>query len=174
MGEERVTNVMESGNDSGEAGQPDDGMRTPAGQSPSGLRFMDQVRRNAVAIISLVVAVVALSYNTWRNEKTEHTRNIREAGFLVIDKLSDLQSTVFKLRYGDADEGTVQNGWAEVLAINDLCYAMPDRVQDSSKALVMIWDGKARSLRENENYEVVDQALDQTRADVLAALKELR
>ena len=135
---------------------------------------MEQVRGNAVAIISLVVAIVALSYNTWRNEKTEDNRNIREAGFLVIDKLSDLQSTVFELRYGDGDERTVQNGWAQVLAINDLCYAMPDTVQDSSQSLLMIWDSKARSLRQNDNYRAVDEALDETRAQVLQALRELQ
>ena len=136
--------------------------------------FMEQVRRNSVAIISLVVAVVALSYNTWRNEKTEDNRNIREAGFLVIDKLSDLQGMVFELRYGDGDERTVQSGWAEVLAINDLCYAMPEPVQDSSKSLVMVWDRKARNLRENDNYEQLDRALDETRAQVLEALRDLQ
>jgi len=37
-------------------------------------RFLEQVRRNSVALISLVVAVTSLSYNTWRNEATEHNR----------------------------------------------------------------------------------------------------
>lgn len=166
--------------DSGEQtvpGQPSEKDENPESAPPSASRspgLLEQVRRNAVAIISLVVAVVALSYNTWRNEKTEDNRNVREAGFLVIDKLSDLQSTVFELRYGDGDERTVQNGWAQVLAINDLCYAMPDSVQDSSRSLLMIWDGKARSLRENDNYQAIDSALDDTRAQVLQALRDLQ
>jgi len=43
-----------------------------------------QVRSNAVALISLAVALTALSYNTWRNERTEHNRNIRVAAFEVL------------------------------------------------------------------------------------------
>jgi hypothetical protein len=39
-----------------------------------------QLRDNLVAITSLVVALSALGYNTWRNERTERNRNIRTAG----------------------------------------------------------------------------------------------
>lgn len=42
--------------------------------------FKDQVRSNIVAIISLLLAILGLSYNTWRNEITEHNRNVRQAG----------------------------------------------------------------------------------------------
>ena len=38
-----------------------------------------QLRNNSVALISLVVALTSLAYNTWRNERTEHNRNIRTA-----------------------------------------------------------------------------------------------
>ena len=37
-----------------------------------------QLRDNAVALISLVVALGSLGYNTWRNERTEHNRNVRK------------------------------------------------------------------------------------------------
>ena len=40
-----------------------------------------QLRANAVALISLVVALSSLGYNTWRNEQTEENRSIRVAGF---------------------------------------------------------------------------------------------
>lgn len=43
-----------------------------------------QVRRNLVAIISLVLALLSLSYNTWRNEVTEYNRNIRQAGLEIL------------------------------------------------------------------------------------------
>ena len=37
---------------------------------------IDQVKRNAVALVSIIIAVSSLSYNTWRNEKTiDNTRN---------------------------------------------------------------------------------------------------
>ena len=37
--------------------------------------IVEQLRRNTVALISIVIAVSSLSYNTWRNEKTEYNRN---------------------------------------------------------------------------------------------------
>ena len=42
-----------------------------------------QLRNNAVALISLAVALSSLAYNTWRNERTEHNRNVRTATFEV-------------------------------------------------------------------------------------------
>ena len=44
----------------------------------------EQLRRNAVALISLVVALSSLGYNTWRNEQTEANRNERQAAFEVL------------------------------------------------------------------------------------------
>lgn len=49
--------------------------------------FGQQLRSNAVALISLAVALTALGYNTWRNERTEHNRNIRVAAFEVLTQL---------------------------------------------------------------------------------------
>jgi len=42
----------------------------------------EQIRNNMVALISLLIALSALGYNTWRNELTERNRNIRDAGEL--------------------------------------------------------------------------------------------
>ena len=53
-----------------------------------------QLRSNAVALISLAVALTALGYNTWRNERTEHNRNIRVAAFEVLTQLGELQVVV--------------------------------------------------------------------------------
>jgi hypothetical protein len=58
------------------------------------LDFIDQIRRNAVALISLIIAVSSLSYNTWRNEKTEDNRNQRLAAFEVLLKLNELQQVI--------------------------------------------------------------------------------
>lgn len=43
----------------------------------STLTIREQFRRNAVALISLAIAVTSLGYNTWRNEASEHNRNQR-------------------------------------------------------------------------------------------------
>jgi hypothetical protein len=50
-----------------------------------------QLRANAVALISLVVALSSLGYNTWRNEQTEENRSVRIAAFEVLKHLGELQ-----------------------------------------------------------------------------------
>jgi hypothetical protein len=47
-----------------------------------------QLRSNAVALTSLLIALTSLGYNTWRNEHTEHNRNIRAAAFEILTKLA--------------------------------------------------------------------------------------
>lgn len=44
-------------------------------------RISEQIRRNAVAIISLIVALTSLGYNTYRNELSEANRTVRQVGF---------------------------------------------------------------------------------------------
>ena len=56
--------------------------------------IIDQIRNNAVAIISLVVALTGLGYNTWRNEESEANRNIRDAGLFMMKEISHLQEVV--------------------------------------------------------------------------------
>ncbi len=68
-----------------------------------------QLRDNAVALISLVVALGSLAYNTWRNERTEHNRNVRTAAFELLTRVAERpgrcrrQSTYrLDLRAGDS------------------------------------------------------------------------
>ena len=56
----------------------------------------EQIRSNSVALISLSVALIALSYNTWRNETTESQRNIRQASFRVLVSLGESLIESFK------------------------------------------------------------------------------
>ena len=80
-----------------------------------------QIRSNAVALISLAVALSSLGYNTWRNERTEHNRNIRTATFEILTKLAELERVVFLAQYDhDAASGSPRTGWTYVLVIRDL------------------------------------------------------
>ena len=67
------------------------GMITMAAYSNSET-FLGQVRRNSVALISLFVALSSLAYNTWRNEATEANRNVRAAGFALIEHIAHLNA----------------------------------------------------------------------------------
>jgi hypothetical protein len=59
------------------------------------------VKRNIVAIISLVVALAGLGYNTWRNESTEAHRNVRQGAFAMLEQLGQLQQLVDQRFYAD-------------------------------------------------------------------------
>ena len=100
----------------------------------------EQFRRNAVAIISLIVAVSSLGYNTYRNELTEANRTIRQAGFEMISELSKLQQVVLFARYDIKDErGDTTVGWSHMLALQDLGLAMPKNIQEQTKKLFKTW-----------------------------------
>ena len=83
---------------------------------------IDQLKRNTVALVSIIIAVSSLSYNTWRNEKTEENRNQRLASFEILLKLNELQQVVFHSHYDkdSLDKGNPRTGWAYVLTVRDL------------------------------------------------------
>jgi len=137
--------------------------------------FVEQLRRNAVALISLVVAICSLSYNTWRNEATEHNRNQRVAAFEILLKLGELQQVVFHVHYDrDFDKGNPRIGWAYVLTINDLAKVLPDTVQDSATALLQAWGNGWENLADSPvSLDIILQALDATRDQTLVLLQSL-
>jgi len=137
--------------------------------------FVEQLRRNAVALISLVVAVSSLSYNTWRNEATEDNRNLRLAAFEILLKLGELQQVVFHVHYDkDFDKGNPRIGWAYVLTINDLAQVLPDTMQDSTAELLQAWGANWETLTGSPvSLDIVMQALDSTRSHSIELLHSL-
>jgi hypothetical protein len=138
-------------------------------------RFLEQLRRNSVALISLVVAVSSLSYNTWRNEATEDNRNLRFAAFEILLKLGELQQVVFHVHYDkDFDKGNPRIGWAYVLTINDLAQVLPDTLKQSSAELQQAWGENWGHLGDSTiSLNSVMQALDATRSQTLVLLRSL-
>jgi hypothetical protein len=137
--------------------------------------FVEQLRRNAVALISLVVAVTSLSYNTWRNEATEDNRNQRVAAFEILLKLGELQQVVFHVHYDkDFDKGNPRIGWAYVLTINDLAKVLPDAMQAATSGLLQAWGENWETLADSTaSLEIFMQALDDTRNQTLVLLHSL-
>ncbi len=137
--------------------------------------FREQVRRNVVALISLVVALVGLTYNTWRNELTEHNRNLRAAGFEMILTLGELQQIVFFSHY-DRDEyrGNPRAGWTRVLLLDDLSAIMPGHVGEASDQLRATWNDNWSGLgNEAEAEQRITAAIDRVRDETLEALADL-
>ena len=136
----------------------------------------NQLRRNTVALISLVVAVTSLGYNTWRNEQSEANRNVRDAGIELLLKFGELDRVVFFSHYErDRNRGNPRLGWAYVLTIRDLGTLMPEPASQSTAALVDVWESNWPGLGgdSNEPAERISAAIDQGRNDILALLRSL-
>ncbi|MDX2410884.1 MAG: hypothetical protein QNK16_02390 [Woeseiaceae bacterium] len=140
------------------------------------LSFKEQVRRNSVALISLFVAVSSLSYNTWRNERSEYNRNQRVSSFEILLKLGELQQLVFHNHYDrDAEnKGNPRTGWAIVLTIQDLSTVLESPVPDSAKELVAVWGSHWSHLGDSQDSaDAILSGIENVRADTLALLGDL-
>jgi len=136
----------------------------------------EQLRDNVVAIISLVVALTALGYNTWRNERTEHNRNVRTAAFEVLGRLAELERVVFLAQYDhDVRGGSPRAGWTCVLAIHDLAALVPAPVPARAAQLQKVWAENWEGLGRDEEMsaERIDDAIGTVRKDTLATLMAL-
>ncbi len=138
--------------------------------------FREQLRRNSVALISVFIAVSSLSYNTWRNERTEYNRNQRQASFQVLLKLGELQQLVFHRHYDmDAtDKGNPRTGWALVLTIRDLSQVLETPLPDEARKLVAVWDAHWSNLGEVQpSADAILAAIESVRGETLELLGNL-
>lgn len=137
----------------------------------------EQLRSNAVALISLLIALSSLGYNTWRNERTEHNRNVRTAAFEVLMRAADLERVAFLAQYDrDAHGGSPRNGWTDVLEIRDLAALVPGSVQARAAELEKIWGENWEGLGKDDEAAInrIDDAVARLRDASLAVLKSLR
>ena len=142
---------------------------------PDRVRFRDQLQRNSVALISLVIAISSLAYNTWRNEASEHNRNQRLVSMEVLRNVGELQQVVYFRHWDqDTDRGNPRAGWALVLTIRDLSQVLDADVPDSGDRLWAVWDANWQGLgRDSQDYERIIDALTAVRADAQALLQSL-
>ena len=139
-------------------------------------KFIDQLRRNRVALISLFVAIISLSYNTWRNEASEDNRTQRLVSIEILLKLADLQQVVWHNHYdGDVeDKGNLRTGWAIVLTIKDIATILDDPMPESAEKLLAIWGENHTELGDNtEAKDAVIMAIEKCREDTLLVLQAL-
>jgi hypothetical protein len=137
----------------------------------------EQLRSNTVAIVSLIVALSSLGYNTWRNERTEHNRNVRTAAFEVLMRAADLERIAFLAQYDrDSRGGSPRNGWTDVLEIRDLAALVPGAVPAQATELEKVWGENWEGLGKDDEAAVnrIDDAIGRLREATLAMLKSLR
>lgn len=134
-----------------------------------------QISRHSVALISLMIALSSLAYNTWRNEQTEENRNVRTAGIELLLKLGELDRVVFYSHYDrDRERGNPRSGWAYALTIRDLASLMHEPAISSSTALIETWQQNWSGLGSDDLAATrISGSIDQARNDVLAVLADL-
>ena len=140
------------------------------------IAFKDQLQRNAVAIISLLVAVSAFTYNTWRNELTEDNRNQRTGCFEVLLKLGELQQLVYHLHFDmdDRRSGNQRTGWALVQTIDDISVIADGSVADAATNLKRVWGQHEEDLGEsNASVEAINAAIENLRSVTQEVLQGL-
>ncbi len=135
--------------------------------------FVQQLQRNAVALISLVIAISSLGYNTWRNEVSEHNRNQRVVAIEFVRMLGDLQRLTYDLRYGDEkNTGTIgREAWSIVLTLRDLSEVADGKVPESAQRMHEVWNADYNTLRRSSKS---DEDRNAARDRIIAALEALR
>ncbi|MFV9615816.1 MAG: hypothetical protein ACNYZG_07665 [Gammaproteobacteria bacterium] len=138
--------------------------------------IVDQLRRNAVALVSIIIAVSSLSYNTWRNEKTEENRNQRLAAFEVLLKLNELQQVIFHSHYDkdSSDKGNPRTGWTYVLTVRDLSRILHPPLPEAADELLEVWGKNWQGLDEKQaNVDLITGEIDNIRSETLRLLESL-
>ena len=137
---------------------------------------ISQLKRNSVALVSIIIAVSSLSYNTWRNEKTEENRNQRFAAFEVLLKLNELQQVIFHSHY-DKDllnKGNPRTGWTYVLTVRDLSRVLHPPLPAAADELLAVWGNNWQGLAEKQaNVDLILTELDSIRGETLQLLESL-
>ncbi len=104
-----------------------------------------------MAVISLAVAIAALSYNSWRNEHSEDNRNHRAAGFEIMREAAHLQLTVDRATYASnfKDDDAIQ-GWVRVNLIVSLSKTTTKEIKEKALALKKVWEENWSQLYQSE------------------------
>jgi hypothetical protein len=135
-----------------------------------------QLRANAVALISLVVALSSLGYNTWRNEQTEENRSTRVAAFEVLKNLGELQLVVnFAFFAKDKQLGHPMAGWGRVALISDLSQVLPAPAPQDAERLHQVWQANWERIADDEaSVDRITAEIDRTREAIREILRQLR
>lgn len=139
-------------------------------------KFKEQLQRNTVALISVFIAVSSLSYNTWRNEKSEYNRNLRMASFELLLKLGELRELVYHLHYDQDAVGddAARTGWAMVFTIQDLAEVLEEPLPAASTALHGAWNEHWDGLgSEVSSKNAIESEIDTVRDITLQMLQKL-
>jgi hypothetical protein len=134
-----------------------------------------QLRDNAIAIISLVVALGSFSYTAWRMQRSEHNLTTRDAAFQMLVALGAIKQVVYHGHYDhDKVGGNPRTGWVYVETIRDFGSAMPAPVPAKAEALMQSWQKHWEGIgTRDEDADAITDALDECRAAVVETVQSI-
>lgn len=139
--------------------------------------LMLSVRRNAVALISLSIAIFSTSYNTWRNQTTEAHRNVREASFKLLEQSGELAQIAQRRYYGgDHSDMNWIDGWGKAALIRNISAITSPTVQNRAESVFSTWETESANLAsgEGDSVEHITQSLDALNLEIGMELQRLR
>lgn len=149
---------------------------TAAAREGTSGAFSAAVQRHSVALISLFVALTGLAYNTWRNEATEAHRNVRQAAFVMLAELGELQQVVDRRFYaGKADDVNRISGWGKVALLRDVSMLVSPAASRQAALLFHTWESQLDRMDGGDPAaeRAVSMAIAATREQVLRDLEAL-
>lgn len=137
--------------------------------------IINQLKNNAVAILSLITALAGFNYNTWRDHRNESNNNMRDASFEVLKSLGELQTIVDYAYYAnDKMRGNPLDGWGRVVLIRDLCRLLPPEIAKEGDKLYIKWEQNWEGLGSNQSSEEeISAEIALTRKVVVKAISSL-
>jgi hypothetical protein len=144
-------------------------------ESEPAQHFTSQLSRNAVAIISLALAIASLSYNTWRNERNEVNNNMRMAAFELLSTLSELKALVYLGHYDhDTERGNPRIGWTYVVILSDLGELLPEPMPENTRHLKQVWGDSWEGIGSlQSDVDRIDAAIDELRGSTLQLIRTI-
>ena len=132
----------------------------------------DQLRFHSVAIISLLTAILGVSFNVVQTRWIEENATRRDATFESLLALGELQEIVHYAHYKqDKDAGDPIAGWSRVLMVHDLAMLLQPENSHRVRELKEVWQQHFDHLENPGSEKAVSEAIRLAREETLEILK---
>lgn len=134
--------------------------------------IIKQLVTHSVAVVSLIAAIVGLSYNSWQANQNEVNQNMRIAAFEVLKNLGELQTVVNYAHFSeDQARGNPIEGWKHVSMVRDLSHLLKPKAKIESQLLYDAWQKNWEMIDSNKQTEKqISQQIAKTREAVLSTI----
>lgn len=138
------------------------------------VKIADQFRFHSVAIISLLTAIIGVSFNIVQTRWIEENATKRDATFETLLALGELQEIVHYAHFkNDFVTGDPIAGWSRVLMVDDLANLVQPENSTHCRNLKVVWQKHFDTLSEPDSEKAVSEAIRLAREETLMILQTL-